>query len=104
MSTPIQSYGAAGYAAYTQQTRPTEETARPQPSESPDASSAQRTPEDAAASTQRASENGLTSQEQQMIDRQFPEKPELSMRLYGRGQNTETVNPGAVGSRLDRTA
>ena len=43
----------------------------------------------------------LTEPEQQMIARQFPDAPELSMRLYGPGRGAETIRPGAVGSRLD---
>jgi hypothetical protein len=50
---------------------------------------------------QNANADDLTVQERQMIEKTFPEKPELSMRLYGRSRGTQTVNPDAVGSRLD---
>ena len=36
-----------------------------------------------------------------MIERYFPPSPTLSLRLYGRSQSIETLNPGAVGRRLD---
>ncbi len=107
---PINTYGPSGLGAYTPSPastpdpNPAEETSRTQPSRTETSSPA---PESAApsasesASVQNASADALTAQEQQMIDKTFPEKPELSMRLYGRSRGTQTVNPDAVGSRLD---
>ncbi|GIV59766.1 MAG: hypothetical protein KatS3mg043_0855 [Rhodothermaceae bacterium] len=36
-----------------------------------------------------------------MIDREFPPRPTLTLRLYGPGQQGQTVNPAALGTRLD---
>ena len=54
-----------------------------------------------AAKTSAASTSALTESEQQMIARQFPNAPKLSMRLYGPDRDAQTVRPSAVGSRLD---
>ncbi len=55
-----------------------------------------------AASAKPAQEAGdLSAPERQMISQQFPETPDLSMRLYGPSRTAETVRPDAVGSRLD---
>ena len=43
----------------------------------------------------------LSKAEQQMIDRYFPPSTEMTLRLYNPGRGAHTVNPGAVGTRLD---
>lgn len=61
-------------------------------------------PEQAAETGRPASSGaaqGLSRDEQHMISRYFPERPELSMRLYGPDQHARTVQPDALGSRLD---
>lgn len=45
--------------------------------------------------------DALSASEQQQIQRQFPESPALSMRLYGPQAGAHTVAPGALGTRLD---
>lgn len=45
--------------------------------------------------------NGLTAGETQMINRYFPASETMSLRLYGANRSTQTLNPGAVGTRLD---
>lgn len=101
MST-IHSSHAAGRAAYTRGTTSSQES-----SSSPSSSSSADEPASSSASqeTTRKQTGGedLTLQEQQMIEERFPEDPELSMRLYGRGRGTETVNPETVGGNLDVT-
>lgn len=105
----INTYGPAGRGAYTRSPSPTPETnpapepSRPQPSSPAQEPAAPSAPESASesASMQNANADDLTVQERQMIEKTFPEKPELSMRLYGRSRGTQTVNPDAVGSRLD---
>lgn len=57
----------------------------------------------ATAALDRAGGDELTVEEQAMIEENFPEDPELSMRLYGRSRNTHTVDPAAVGGNLDVT-
>lgn len=54
-----------------------------------------------AAAPAKAAAPGLSAEEQQMIDRYFPETPSLSMRLYGPGRTAQTLQPNALGSRLD---
>ena len=43
----------------------------------------------------------LTEAEQLLIDQYFPPSPQMNLRLYGPGKSTKTINPNAVGSRLD---
>lgn len=44
---------------------------------------------------------GLSTEEQQMIDRYFPASDKMSTRLYGPGQSARTLNPGRLGGLLD---
>lgn len=102
----ISSYGPAGRAAYTRSTTPSSNPARTHPTPDPDsASDAKQTSQTQSArespSASASTDGDLTAQEQQMIQNNFPERPELSMRLYGPSRGAETVNPGTVGSRLD---
>lgn len=101
---------AAGRAAYTQgvpsspnssdaTTGPEKSASGPEKSSEPQ--QAQQAPD--AATTQEASEDSLTTQERKAIEENFPDDPELSMRLYGRGRDSQTVNPNAVGGNLDVT-
>ena len=39
-----------------------------------------------------------------MIDRYFPPKPEMTLRLYGPGREAQSVSPTALGGRLDLNA
>ena len=74
----------------------------PQRSEAParEAESPQQAAK-AAAPPAPSAADGLSTVEQQMIDRYFPASETLSMRLYGANRGAETINPGAVGSHLD---
>jgi len=98
---------AAGRAAYTQNVNPSQESSGaasgPEKSASgaEKSSEAQQTPD--PATVQSASEDTLTTQEREAIAENFPEDPELSMQLYGRGRDAQTVNPNAVGGNLDVT-
>lgn len=98
----IPSSHAAGHAAYTRGTTSPQES-----SSSPSSSNGADEPASSSASQEttrkQTGEEALTLQEQQMIEERFPEDPELSMRLYGRGRGTETVNPDTVGGNLDVT-
>ncbi len=46
----------------------------------------------------------LSPEEHRMIAREFPQRPELSLRLYGPGSDSRTVTPKALGGRLDLRA
>lgn len=93
---------AAGRAAYTRHTNPSQEAAQSSSSrEAESSSSAQEEPDDPSAAGEK--QGTLTSEERAMIEENFPDDPELSMRLYGRGQDTKTVRPDAVGHNLDVT-
>lgn len=60
------------------------------------------TPETVGAKTvRRPAAPGLSSAEQHMIDRYFPESPAMAMRLYGPGRQAQTVRPAGIGSMLD---
>ncbi|MBB4090326.1 hypothetical protein [Salinibacter ruber] len=98
---------AAGRAAYTQGVNPSQESPDAASGPEKSASGAEKSSETQqapdAAATQEASEDALTTQERRAIEENFPEDPELSMRLYGRGRGAQTVNPNAVGGNLDVT-
>jgi hypothetical protein len=55
---------------------------------------------EANARTDRSASD-LSVDERTMIDRYFPASPEMSMRIYGPGRQTTSVNPTAIGGRLD---
>jgi len=98
---------AAGRAAYTQGVNPSQESSDAASSPEKSASGAEKSSETKQASgpaeVQDVSEDALTTQEREAIEENFPEDPELSMRLYGRGRGAQTVNPNAVGGNLDVT-
>jgi hypothetical protein len=43
----------------------------------------------------------LSADERSMIDRYFPASSEMTMRIYGPGRQSTSVNPAALGGRLD---
>lgn len=93
---------AAGRAAYTRGPTPSHES--PQSTSSADeAGNAESSSEPQDTALQKTAQSDLTTQEQQMIEENFPEDPELSMRLYGRGRDTTTVSSNNVGGNLDVT-
>ncbi|MEF8816890.1 MAG: hypothetical protein V5A20_02245 [Salinibacter sp.] len=98
---------AAGRAAYTQGVNPSQESSGAASSPEKSASSPEKSSETQQATgpseAQDASDDTLTTQEREAISENFPEDPELSMRLYGRGRGAQTVNPNAVGGNLDVT-
>jgi len=98
----VHSSHAAGHAAYTRGPSSSQETS-PSPSSSEQAQKANSSPEPQDTALEKTSKSDLTTQEQQMIEENFPEDPELSMRLYGRGRSTETVASNSVGGNLDVT-
>lgn len=101
MSKKINAYGSLGFSPYTtrannidraaMQSARVEKTAPPRSNGSVD--------ERGTAQPGRTSE--LTAAEQHMILREFPEDPDLSLRLYGPNRDEQTINPGAVGKQLD---
>ena len=98
---------AAGRAAYTQGVNPSQESSSAASSPEKSASNPEKSSEaqqaTGPAEAQEASDDTLTTQEREAISENFPEDPELSMRLYGRGRGAQTVNPNAVGGNLDVT-
>lgn len=68
----------------------------PQPTAPPQAT---RTASATGVAPQAASP--LSTDEQQMIQQYFPESPQLALRLYGPNRTTRTLQPDALGSRLD---
>lgn len=100
MSSIPSSY-AAGRAAYTGGTSSSQSAASSSPERSDETTSSSKAQQDTAL--QKTAESDLTTEEQKMIDESFPEDPELSMQLYGRGRGTETVSSNSVGGNLDVT-
>ena len=43
----------------------------------------------------------LSKAESRMINQYFPPSEQMTLRLYGPGLKSETLNPNAVGQRLD---
>ena len=76
------------------------------PRESAPAQKASEAPKPATARNAASAVPGppLSPEEQQMIAREFPPRPALSLRLYGPGSDSRTVTPRALGSRLDLRA
>ncbi|MFB6273792.1 MAG: hypothetical protein ABEL51_12940 [Salinibacter sp.] len=101
--TSVPSSHAAGRAAYTRGTP----SSQPSPSSTSSPDSPEKTTSGASAqkdtALQKTGESTLTTEEQQMIEENFPEDPELSMQLYGRSRGTETVRTNSVGGNLDVT-
>jgi len=98
---PKSSTHAAGHAAYTQNASRKEGAGSPPSSD--DADEAARSEEAEGSRLRETDGESLTAQEQKLIEENFPEDPELSMRLYGRGRDTETVRGRAVGENIDVT-
>ncbi len=99
---------AAGRAAYTRGTTPSQKSS-PSTSSADGADKSESTSQSESASgpadtaLQKTAQSDLSAQEQQMIKENFPEDPELSMRLYGRGRDAQTVSSNTVGGNLDVT-
>ncbi len=101
MSNNIGSFHSGRFNPYQRINTPagqTPETNAPAPSESTDTAEAARKSE---APESAASMQELSAAEREMIQRNFPQDPDLSMRLYGPNRSTETVNPGVLGQNLD---
>ncbi|NNF59049.1 MAG: hypothetical protein HKN04_12515 [Rhodothermaceae bacterium] len=90
----------AAAAAYTRAQTPSVPTAPTAPAEAKPSAEAKST----ASASEPAQPSDLSVDEQQMIDRYFPPKPEMTLRLYGPGREAQTVSPNALGGRLDLNA
>lgn len=97
----ISSQHVTGRAAYTQGDH-TSSTNRSESAEKTEAEFSAREVTD-HADLDVGDGDELSVEEQQMIKENFPDDPELSMRLYGRSRDAQAMNPGAVGSNLDVT-
>ena len=96
MRNGINAYNQARLGAYA----PAQQTTAPRPAAAPaTVRPAERTAAAQAAAPARTGE--LSSAESSMIDRYFPASESMTMRLYGPGRGVHTVNPGALGRRLD---
>lgn len=98
---PKNSTHAAGHAAYTHNAARKEGADSAASSDGADETRSSAEPQDTRL--RQTEEGGLTAQEENMIEESFPEDPELSMRLYGRGRDTETVRGRAIGENIDVT-
>lgn len=101
MSKKINAYGSLGFNPYSARSnnvdRSAMKSARVEKSETSQSSG--------GVSEHGSSPSGdagtLTPAEQRMILREFPEDPNLSLRLYGPNRDAQTINPSAVGNQLD---
>ncbi len=96
---PKHSTHVAGHAAYTRSSSAQEGGGPPSSSAETGETDSSAEPQD--TTFQKTAESGLTVQEKQMIEEKFPEDPELSMRLYGRGRDAEMVRGSAIGENID---
>lgn len=101
MSNNIGSFHSGRFNPYQRINTPAEqtpETNAPAPSEKTDSARPTNAPDapEAASATQE-----LSAAEREMIQRKFPQDPDLSMRLYGPNRSTQKVNPGVLGQNLD---
>lgn len=96
---PNHSTHAAGSAAYTRSSSSRKDAESTASSEESGETASGAEPEETVF--QKTSETDLSAQEQRMIEKQFPEDPELSMRLYGQQRDARTVRGRAVGENID---
>lgn len=101
MSKKINAYGALGFSPYA--TRPTNVDRSALRSAKVEKSVTSRSSGgvDERGSSPPGDAAELTTAEQRMILREFPEDPDLSLRLYGPNRDAQTINPGAIGNQLD---
>lgn len=100
MSHQIQGYGPSRALQYAQprqaneqqQARQAQETEAPKQTE-------QKTPSSTVDAL--AARQDLSTAEQQMIRREFPEKPEMTQRIYGANRQTQSMDAARLGRRLD---
>lgn len=98
MSNTISSSAHAGIQTYHTRSNSPEAASSAQEAQSADAKDQARP---AASHDALDAMKDLTSSEKEMIREEFPEAPDLSMRLYGADRDAKSVNPHAVGQRLD---
>lgn len=99
----VSSSHEAGRAAYTRGASPSQQSAASTPASEKAAESASSSKTQTDTALQKTAESDLSTEEQQMIEENFPEDPELSMKLYGRGRGSKTVRSNSVGGNLDVT-
>lgn len=103
MSNIIQPYGyAQAYDRLPQRS----DAQQPKPQTSVAAQAAPQTAEaqtsePSGTATPPSGAGGLEPAEQEMINHYFPTSRAMSMRLYGPNGQSHTVNPGALGTRMD---
>ncbi len=76
---------------FPQQVAPTKPTEVSRPTESPPT----------AASSREKIHPELSEAEDRMIRRYFPESPGMKLKLYGPGRNSRSIQPQALGQRID---
>ena len=99
MSNPIRPYAQVPLQAYGPALQPP----APAPARPTPPAEATSAPPQAARSVSEPSglTSGLSAAEQQMIERFFPPEPRMTLKLYGPGRGAHTLDPSALGTRLD---
>ena len=101
MSKKINGFSPLGYSPYSARTPGVDRDALKSASvDKTSAAGATRGAGDRNGSSSGSSDR-LSTAEQRMILRAFPENPDLSLRLYGPNRDAQTINPSAVGNQLD---
>ena len=99
MSNRINPYSNA-LSRYQQVPRPDAGQAGAEQVQRSQAPTAASRPEAVAPAAQTTAQD-LSRAEQQLINRYFPASEAMTLRVYGANRNAQTINPGALGSRLD---
>lgn len=92
------SYGISGYNGRVNLYRQLEQLSETTPQKK---SGSEQSTEVRSASNAASLGADLSEAESKMIRNYFPESEQMQLRLYGPGRKSETVNPNAVGRRLD---
>lgn len=101
MSKKINAYGSLGFSPYTARGNNVDRAAMQSARVEKTAPSRSNGGVDERGTAPSDPAGELTTAEQRMILRQFPEDPDLALRLYGPNRDEQTLNPGAVGKQLD---
>lgn len=95
MSNPIRSYSQTPLQAYGPAPQPPTPASGARPAQTAEPA------QPARPAAPQAEARSLSAAEQQMIDRFFPAEPRMTLKLYGPGRGAHTVDPTALGTRLD---
>ena len=101
MSNNIGSFHSGRFNPYQRINTPSDGASNPTAPTPPEQTEATQSTQAPDAPESAASMQELSAAEREMIQKKFPQDPDLSMRLYGPNRSTQQVNPGVLGQNLD---